>query len=296
MLEKLTTETRNPNTMNLDEYSVMEIIETMNNEDLNVIAAVKNELPSIAKVIEQTVECIRKGGRLIYVGAGTSGRIGMLDAVECPPTFGMDPSRVVGVLAGGENQMFAKEEAEDSYELGQKKMEELNVNENDIIVGLAASGRTPYVIGALDYANDHKAVTASVACNKGAVISSHATYPVELNNGPEVLTGSTRLKAGTSQKMVCNMISTASMIRLGKVYQNMMVDVDVSNEKLLFRWQNIVMTATGCDQAEAEKVYELSGRNAKTAICMILMGYTKEEAEQALIQANGFVKDVVNRK
>ena len=296
MLEKLTTEKRNPDTMKLDEYSVMEIIETMNKEDLNVIAAVKRELKSIEQVIVQTVECIRKGGRLIYVGAGTSGRIGMLDAVEYPPTFGMDPSRVVGVLAGGESQMFAKEEAEDSYELGQQRMEQLNVNENDIVVGLAASGRTPYVIGALDYANEHKAVTASVACNKQAVISAHATYPVELDNGPEVLTGSTRLKAGTSQKMVCNMISTASMIRLGKVYQNMMVDVDVSNEKLYARWQNIVMTATGCDTSEAEKVYELSGRNAKTAICMILMEYTKEEAEQALIKANGFVKDVVNRK
>ena len=295
MLEKLTTEKRNPNTMNLDELTTLEIIELMNSEDLNVIAAVKRELKDIEAVIENTITCIKNGGRLIYVGAGTSGRIGMLDAVECPPTFGMDPSRVVGVLAGGKNQMFAKEEAEDSYELGQKRMEELQVGEHDIVVGLAASGRTPYVIGALDYANAKHAISASVACNKNAKISDHATYAIEVDNGPEILTGSTRLKAGTSQKMVCNMITTVTMIRLGKVYQNLMVDVDVSNEKLYARWLNIVMSATGCDEAKAYSVYEESKHNAKIAICMILLNYTYEEAKSALEKADGFVKDVVSK-
>ena len=293
MLEKLVTESRNPDTYNLDELNTLEIIELMNRQDLMVIEAVKNELPAIEKVIEAVIASLKQGGRLIYVGAGTSGRIGMLDAVECPPTFGMDPSRVVGVLAGGENQMFAKEEAEDSYDLGYKRMEELGVNENDIIIGLAASGRTPYVIGALDYANEHKAKSASIACNKNAKISSHAQLIIELNNGPEILTGSTRLKAGTSQKMVCNMISTAAMIRMGKVYENLMVDVDVSNEKLYERWLNIVMTATNKTREECIAVYEPSAHQAKVAIVMLKKGLSADEAKAQLVTNDGFVKKVL---
>ena len=293
MLEKLVTESRNPDTYNLDELNTLEIIELMNRQDLMVIEAVKNELPAIEKVIEAVIASLKQGGRLIYVGAGTSGRIGMLDAVECPPTFGMDPSRVVGVLAGGENQMFAKEEAEDSYDLGYKRMEELGVNENDIIIGLAASGRTPYVIGALDYANEHKAKSASIACNKNAKISSHAQLIIELNNGPEILTGSTRLKAGTSQKMVCNMISTAAMIRMGKVYENLMVDVDVSNEKLYERWLNIVMTATNKTREECIAVYEPSAHQAKVAIVMLKKGLSADEAKAQLVANDGFVKKVL---
>ena len=293
MLEKLVTESRNPDTYNLDELNTLEIIELMNRQDLMVIEAVKNELPAIEKVIEAVIASLKQGGRLIYVGAGTSGRIGMLDAVECPPTFGMDPSRVVGVLAGGENQMFAKEEAEDSYDLGYKRMEELGVNENDIVIGLAASGRTPYVIGALDYANEHKAKSASIACNKNAKISSHAQLIIELNNGPEILTGSTRLKAGTSQKMVCNMISTAAMIRMGKVYENLMVDVDVSNEKLYERWLNIVMTATNKTREECIAVYEPSAHQAKVAIVMLKKGLSADEAKAQLVANDGFVKKVL---
>ena len=296
MLEQLTTERRNPNTMELDEWSTRAIIEKMNQEDLCTIQAVKEQLPAIEAVIEQAIQCMKQNGRIIYVGAGTSGRIGMLDAVECPPTFGMDPNRVIGVLAGEDTAMFAKEEAEDHYEYGQEKMKQLHITKQDLVIGLAASGRTPYVIGALDYAKAQQATTASIACNKHAELSKHADYVIELDNGPEIVTGSTRLKAGTSQKMVCNMITTATMIRLGKVYENLMVDVDVSNEKLYARWLNIVKTATGCDEQVAKVMYEKSKHNAKIAICMILLDYDYEQAEQALKKANGFVKEVIKKK
>lgn len=294
MLDKLITESRNPASMNLDELSIFEVIRLMNKEDINVIYAVKRELKNVEEVIKKTIECLKKNGRLIYVGAGTSGRIGLLDAVECPPTFSMNPEKVIGVLAGGVSQAFAKEEVEDNYELGQADMKKINVNENDIIIGLAASGRTPYVIGAIDYANTIHAATASIACNKHAEISKHAQLSIELDNGPEILTGSTRLKAGTSQKMVCNMISTASMIALGKVYENLMVDVDVSNEKLYSRWLNIVTAITGCTVEKAEEVYEVSHHNAKAAICMLKLGYTYERACEALQGEYVSVKRVIN--
>lgn len=295
MLEKLVTEKRNMHSMKLDEMSTFEIISLMNEEHKNVIKAVKNELPSIKKIIDQCIKVIKKGGRIIYVGAGTSGRIGLLDAVECPPTFGMDPSRVVGVLAGGANQAFAKEEAEDSYDLGQENMKELSVNENDIIIGLAASGRTPFVIGALDYGNEINALTACVVCNKNSEIAKHVLYPVEIDNGPEILTGSTRLKAGTSQKMVCNMISTATMIGLGKTYENLMVDVDVSNEKLYQRWLNIVQTATNCSEKEAKVLYIESNHNAKVAICMYKLNISFQEAGKLLEQFDGSVKNAIRK-
>lgn len=295
-LNKLTTETRNPKTFNIDELSVLETLQLMNEEDHYVAEAVKNELESIEKVVKQTIHCLKNDGRLIYVGAGTSGRIGILDAVECPPTFGMDPNKVVGLLAGGINQAFAKEEAEDSYDLGIEDMKNINLNENDILIGMAASGRTPYVIGALDYANSIHASTASITCNKGAEISKHANLVIEIDNGPEILTGSTRLKAGTSQKLVCNMISTVSMIGLGKVYENLMVDVDVSNEKLYQRWLNIVCVATGCEEDEAKTYYEPSHHNAKTAIVMILLGMDYETAKSSLERNDGFVKRVIKNE
>ena len=195
MLEKLTTEKRNEKSMNLDEMSIMDTISLMNEEDKKVIEAVNKELPSIEKVIIKCIEALKNEGRIIYVGAGTSGRIGLLDAVECPPTFGMDPNRVIGVLAGGTNQMFAKEEAEDSYELGQQNMKELSLSSNDIVIGLAASERTPFVIGSLYYTNAVNATTACIVCNKNSEMAKHVTYPIEIDNGPEILTGSTRLKA-----------------------------------------------------------------------------------------------------
>lgn len=293
MLEKLTTEKRNEKSYNLDEMSTHEIISLMNSEDQQVIKAVHKELSSIEKVIDQCVKSIQKDGRIIYVGAGTSGRIGLLDAVECPPTFGMDPNRVIGVLAGGTNQMYAKEEAEDSYELGQKNMEELSINNKDIVIGLAASGRTPFVIGALDFANNVRAVTACVVCNKNTEIAKHVSFPIEIDNGPEVLTGSTRLKAGTSQKMVCNMITTTTMIKLGKVYENLMVDVDVSNEKLYERWLSIVQTATNCNKEQAKELFEKSNHNAKAAICMYKLSIPFKKAISLLEEYSGSVKEVI---
>lgn len=293
MLEKLTTEKRNEKSYNLDEMSTHEIISLMNSEDQQVIKAVHKELSSIEKVIDQCVKSIQKDGRIIYVGAGTSGRIGLLDAVECPPTFGMDPNRVIGVLAGGTNQMYAKEEAEDSYELGQKNMEELSINNKDIVIGLAASGRTPFVIGALDFANNVHAVTACVVCNKNTEIAKHVSFPIEIDNGPEVLTGSTRLKAGTSQKMVCNMITTTTMIKLGKVYENLMVDVDVSNEKLYERWLSIVQTATNCNKEQAKELFDKSNHNAKAAICMYKLSIPFQKAISLLEEYSGSVKEVI---
>lgn len=293
MLERLVTEKRNEHSMKLDEMSTLEIISLMNDEDKNVIKAVNRELHSIEKVVDECIKTMKKGGRIIYVGAGTSGRIGLLDAVECPPTFGMDPSKVVGILAGGVNQMFAKEEAEDSYDLGQENMKELSINENDIIIGLAASGRTPFVIGALDYGNKVSATTACVVCNKNSEIAKHVSFPIEIDNGPEILTGSTRLKAGTSQKMVCNMISTATMIRLGKTYENLMVDVDVSNEKLYHRWLSIVQTATGCSEVQAQELYEKSHHNAKAAICMFKLNISYQKAIHHLEKYQGSVKAVI---
>lgn len=293
MLEKLTTEKRNEKSYNLDEMSTHEIISLMNSEDQQVIKAVHKELSSIEKVIDQCVKSIQKDGRIIYVGAGTSGRIGLLDAVECPPTFGMDPNRVIGVLAGGTNQMYAKEEAEDSYELGQKNMEELSINNKDIVIGLAASGRTPFVIGALDFANNVHAVTACVVCNKNTEIAKHVSFPIEIDNGPEILTGSTRLKAGTSQKMVCNMITTTTMIKLGKVYENLMVDVDVSNEKLYERWLSIVQTATNCNKEQAKELFDKSNHNAKAAICMYKLSIPFQKAMSLLEEYSGSVKEVI---
>lgn len=293
MLEKLTTEKRNEKSINLDEMSIMDTISLMNEEDKKVIEAVNKELPSIEKVIIKCIKALKNEGRIIYVGAGTSGRIGLLDAVECPPTFGMDPDRVIGVLAGGTNQMFAKEEAEDSYELGQQNMKELSLSSNDIIIGLAASGRTPFVIGALDHANAINATTACIVCNKNSEIAKHVTYPIEIDNGPEILTGSTRLKAGTSQKMVCNMITTTTMVQLGKVYENLMVDVDVSNEKLYERWLSIVQTATSCNKETAEELFEQSNHNAKAAICMYKLNISYQQAIEYLDKYEGRIKEVI---
>ncbi|MGN1344158.1 MAG: N-acetylmuramic acid 6-phosphate etherase [Traorella sp.] len=292
-LKKLVTEQRNPKTMELDEWSTLEIIQMMNEEDYKVVEAVHRELFSIEKVIKQAIACLENDGRIIYVGAGTSGRIGMLDAVECPPTFGFDPKRFMGLLAGQNGQMYAKEEAEDSEELGKEDLVRINLCDKDMVIGLAASGRTPYVIGALKYASFINASTASIACNKNASISKYAQNIIELDCGPEVLTGSTRLKAGTAQKMVCNMISTATMIGLNKVYENLMVDVDVSNEKLYERWINIVKEATHADRNLVESTYEKAHHNAKAAICMILLNTSYEETIDELEKQKGNVKQVL---
>ncbi|UQE76165.1 N-acetylmuramic acid 6-phosphate etherase [Gordonia sp. PP30] len=290
-LANLGTETRNPRTTALDAMSVTELLTVMNAEDRKVAEAVGEAIGEIAAAVDLVAAAFRNGGRLIYLGAGTSGRLGVLDAVECPPTFGTPPEQVVGLIAGGERAFVkAVEGAEDSAELAATELAGIGLNADDAVVGIAASGRTPYVIGGLDYARGVGASTISVACNRGAVVSGHADVAIEVDNGPEVLTGSTRLKAGTSQKLILNMISTASMVQVGKVYGNLMVDVMPTNEKLVARAQRIVAEATGCSAAEAAAAYDAAGGHAKTAIVMILAGVDAAAARRRLDDAGGFVR------
>ena len=294
MLEKLSTEKRNNKTMHLDEMSLKEILEMMNEEDNSVPAAIANELAHIEKVVESVIHSLKLGGRLIYVGAGTSGRLGVLDAVECVPTFGVSPETVLGFIAGGmEAFTTAVEGAEDSVEKGALDMETAAVSDKDTVIGIAASGRTPYVIGALDYAKEKGASTAAISCNKEAEISKHAEMVIEVDTGPEILTGSTRLKAGTAQKLVLNMISTASMIGVGKVYQNLMVDVQSTNEKLIERSKRIIMEATQVDYETAGKYYEEANAHVKTAIVMILLQCSYEEAVRNLEESGGFIRNSI---
>jgi len=293
-LEKLATETRNQKTMSLDDMSVMEVLQTMNEEDKNVPIAIEKALPQVKKVVEQIIQSFNNKGRLFYIGAGTSGRLGVLDAAECVPTFGTEPEMVQGLIAGGMEAMtVAVEGAEDSQELARKDLAQASLTKNDIVVGIAASGRTPYVIGGLDYAKKIGATTASIACNENAQISQHAEFPIEVEVGPEVLTGSTRLKSGTAQKLVLNMLSTASMIGIGKVYKNLMVDVRATNDKLVERSKRIIMQATDCSYEQADKVFYQADQNVKIAIVMILTGVEKNEANDKLVQGNGFVRNTL---
>ncbi|MFK4880430.1 N-acetylmuramic acid 6-phosphate etherase [Lactococcus petauri] len=294
-LENLTTERRNEETFGLDEMSVSTALEKMNKEDKKVAEAVEKALPMIEPVIEKTIESFNHGGRLIYLGAGTSGRLGVLDAAECVPTFGVEASMVVGLIAGGEKAMtLAVEGAEDDLELGKKDLIDLQLTKNDMVIGIAASGRTPYVIGALDYAKSIGAHTGSLACNMNAEISQHAEFPIEVDCGAEFLTGSTRLKSGTAQKLILNMISTIAMIGIGKVYNNLMVDVRPTNEKLVERSKRIIMEATDCDYETAEKTFIQAGEDVKLAIVMILTNSAKDEAQEKLVQAKGFIKNTLS--
>ncbi|SFA40951.1 N-acetylmuramic acid 6-phosphate etherase [Parageobacillus thermantarcticus] len=291
MLEHLTTEQRNNKTRNLDEMTTEEILQVMNEEDKTVAIAVSKELEQIEKLVQKVIASFRKGGRLIYMGAGTSGRLGILDAVECPPTFGTEKEMVQGLIAGGlEAFTNAVEGAEDNEELAVKDLQSIGLTEKDIVIGIAASGRTPYVISGLRYARQIGAATGSIACNKGAEMSKYADISVEVETGPEILTGSTRLKAGTAQKMVLNMISTASMIGIGKVYKNLMVDVQATNVKLKERAKRIIMQAADVDAETAERYYEAAQGHVKTAIIMILLQCSYEEATERLQKANGFVR------
>lgn len=294
-LENLTTERRNEETFGLDEMSVSTALEKMNKEDKKVAEAVEKALPMIEPVIEKTIESFNHGGRLIYLGAGTSGRLGVLDAAECVPTFGVEASMVVGLIAGGEKAMtLAVEGAEDDLELGKQDLIDLQLTKNDMVIGIAASGRTPYVIGALDYAKSIGAHTGSLACNMNAEISQHAEFPIEVDCGAEFLTGSTRLKSGTAQKLILNMISTIAMIGIGKVYNNLMVDVRPTNEKLVERSKRIIMEATDCDYEIAEKTFIQAGEDVKLAIVMILTNSAKDEAQEKLVQAKGFIKNTLS--
>lgn len=295
-LSKMTTETRNPNTMNLDEMSSLEIITIMNEEDENVPKAIKNVLPKIAHAVDWVKEAFLSGGRLIYIGAGTSGRLGVLDASECPPTFGVSPDMVVGIIAGGDTALRnAAEGAEDDYMKGQKDLIDMGLKENDVVVGIAASGRTPYVVGGLDYAKSIGSHRISVVCNLNSEMAAASEIAIEVIPGPEVLTGSTRLKAGTAQKLVLNMISTAAMVGIGKAYENLMVDVVPSNKKLYVRAEKIVMEATGADQEEARRYIDEASGNVKTAIVMILAGYSFEEASEKLKECNGHVRIAIKK-
>lgn len=290
-LDKLTTERRNNDTFDLDQMTVAEALGKMNREDHKVAEAVKKQLPAIQPVIEAAVAAFEKGGRLIYIGAGTSGRLGVLDAAECVPTFGVDPGLVIGLIAGGQEAMtVAVEGAEDDPDLGKTDLQKLALTAKDLVIGIAASGRTPYVIGGLDYATQIGVTTASIACNPEAEISQHATFPVEVDCGPEFLTGSTRLKAGSAQKMILNMISTIAMIGIGKVYNNLMVDVRPTNEKLVERSKRIIMEATDADYDTAAIYFEAADKNVKLAIVMLLTGAPKAEAKRRLQAAKGFVR------
>lgn len=293
-LTKLTTETRNQGTMNLDQLSSLEVLQVMNSEDNKIAQAIKAELGSIDALVTKIIEAFSNGGRLIYLGAGTSGRLGILDAVECVPTFSVPSDMVIGLIAGGEEAMMeAVEGAEDSKEFGINDLKKINLTNKDVVVGLAASGRTPYVIGALEYANEVGAVTGSVSCNKNAMISNYATCPIEISAGPEILTGSTRLKSGTIQKIVLNMLSTTSMIGIGKVYQNLMVDVKPTNLKLEERSKRIIMEATDCDYETASRLFIEADKKVKLAIVMILTKSSKEDALSKLDKANGFIRKTI---
>ncbi|WP_413306465.1 N-acetylmuramic acid 6-phosphate etherase [Bacillus sp. 1P10SD] len=294
MLEHLTTEGRNEKTMHLDQMKAIDFLEVMNEEDMKVAYAVRQELPHIAKAVEMIVAAFKNGGRLIYMGAGTSGRIGLLDAVECPPTFNTSPEEVIGLIAGGENAFIkAVEGAEDSLELGVQDLKGIQLTNKDVLVGIAASGRTPYVLAGLEYAKNIGAKTVAISCNKESETGKIAEVAIEVVSGPEVLTGSTRLKAGTSQKLVCNMLSTASMVGIGKVYGNLMVDLQLTNEKLVERAKRIIMEATNCPYEIAEEFLVKADNKPKVAIIMILTNVSYEEAVNRLEAAEGFVRNAI---
>lgn len=293
-LDNLLTEARNPQTMELDSMTPLEIVTAMNREDARVPESIRPQLPNIARCVAWATEAIRSGGRLIYMGAGTSGRLGVLDAVECPPTFGVSPDVVVGLIAGGERAFVrAVEGAEDSRELGKADLEAIGLTQKDLVVGIAASGRTPYVLGGLAYANSLGCKTAAISCNPGSAVGKEARLAIEVAPGPECLTGSTRLKAGTAQKLILNMISTATMVGCGKAYSNLMVDVMQTNEKLVVRAQNIVMEATGVSRDSAKEAIAQAGGSCKLAVTMILADCTVEEAKERLERCGGSVRQAI---
>lgn len=293
-LSVLVTESRNKETMGLDQMTPLEIVTVMNREDGKAVNAVGEVLPQIAQAIAWCTDSLKQKGRIIYIGAGTSGRLGVLDAVECPPTFGVSPDVVVGLMAGGTPAFVrAVEGAEDSQTMGEEDLKEIHLSPADIVIGLAASGRTPYVIYGLRYAKKIGCRIVAVSCNRDSEIGKEADLAIEPVPGPEVLTGSTRLKAGTVQKMVLNMISTGSMVGIGKVYQNLMVDVVQTNMKLITRAENIVMTATGCTREEARDSLEEAEGSVKLAITMILLQCDAKSAKTRLNRAGGYVRNAI---
>lgn len=296
-LQSMTTEKRNEQTINLDKMEPLQIAEIMNKEDEKVIQAVRDSLIPIGEAIKECTYALEKGGRIIYIGAGTSGRLGLLDAVECPPTFGVNDDLVIGLIAGGQSAFIkAVEGAEDSKVLGEEDLRRNNLNSNDIVIGIAASGRTPYVVYGLKYAKEVGCKTVCIVCNKDSEMKRFSDIAIELIVGPEVLTGSTRLKAGTAQKMVLNMISTGSMVGVGKVYKNLMVDLKATNEKLMARSEKIVIEATGANKEIVKKALVESRGNIKLAILIILLNCSYEEAEERLNNAKGHVRYALESK
>mgnify|MGYP004457913957 CR=1 FL=1 len=293
-LQKIATEQRNPNTMNIDTLSTRDMINLINREDHRVAEAVEEVTDKIAEAVDVIADCLSKGGRLIYCGAGTSGRLGILDAVECPPTYSTDPETVQALMAGGYDAIFkAVEGAEDSKELGKEDMEGIHFCKKDVLVGIAASGRTPYVLGCMEFAKEVGAPTISVTCCPGSVLDQFADIGIAPAPGPEVVTGSTRMKSGTAQKMVLNMLSTGTMIKLGKVYSNLMVDVKPSNEKLIRRCITIVCTAAECSEEEATRALEQCDYRPKAAIVMVLCGVDADAARKLLDKAEGRIAMVL---
>ena len=293
-LSQMITEGRNSASQNIDELSTEAMLRVINDEDKKVALAVEGIVPQIAQVVDAITQAFSKGGRLIYCGAGTSGRLGILDASECPPTFGTPRSQVVGLIAGGHTAILqAVENAEDNVEQGAQDLRDINFNANDVLVGIAASGRTPYVLGALAYARQQGAFTAALTCNPNSPMSQAADVALTPVVGPEVVTGSSRMKAGTAQKLVLNMLTTGAMIRSGKVYGNLMVDVEATNQKLVQRQVNIVKQATDCDDATAQQALAACNGHCKTAIVMVLAGLTADEAKSLLSQNQGFIRNAL---
>lgn len=293
-LEKLVSEDRNADSMNIDKLPVEDILHLINQQDMSVATAVQKQLPNITKAVEKIVAAFESGGRLIYIGAGTSGRLGVLDASECPPTFGVSENMVVGLIAGGDHALrHPIEGAEDNPDFGIADLKNINLTAKDVVVGIAVSGRTPYVIGALEYAKSLGCVTVSLSCNPDSETGHIADIDIAPVVGPEVLTGSTRMKSGTAQKMVLNMMTTAAMIRIGKTYQNLMVDVESTNDKLIARAARIVIQATGCNADAARSVLGQTGNDVKLAIMMVKTGLPIENARNLLDDAKGFLRQAL---
>lgn len=289
-LNQLDTEQSNPDSLHIDEMSTIDILTTINNEDQKVALAVKEVLPKISIAVDCIYYQMCKGGRLIYIGAGTSGRLGILDASECPPTYGVDPRLVQGLIAGGKEALTAAiEGAEDSQDLAVEDLKNIHLTDKDVVCGIAASGRTPYVIGGLEYARTLGCQTVSICCVHNGEISKYSYYPIEVITGPEVIAGSTRMKAGTAQKLVLNMISTSVMIKRGKVYKNLMVDLQPTNEKLKTRAINIVSQSLDCSKEESIKLLTKCHYNVKIAILSGLTGKDEKECEEALLKNNGSI-------
>ena len=296
-LDKLVSEGRNPNSLGLDLLGARDILEKINAEDRGVADAVQREIPAITAAVERIVEAFNAGGRLIYIGAGTSGRLGVLDASECPPTFSVPPGMVVGLIAGGNVALTtAVEGAEDDPALGAADLQAIALEARDVVVGIAVSGRTPYVIGALEYARGLGATTVALSCNPAAAIAEIADIAIAPVVGPEILTGSTRMKSGTAQKLVLNMLSTASMVRIGKVYQNLMVDVTVSNGKLYARAVRIVMDAAGVSAEDAAALLDRTRNDVKLAILIAMTGMELEEGRALIQRSRGFLREAINEK